>query len=86
MRDRDIEIVPVNLKPERRAELADYAERHGQDIDAALDDLLAAQLERERREYDETVEAALRGFEDVKAGRTKPAEEVYQSLRLKYGV
>ena len=81
-----MDMLPVNLKPERRAELAEYAERHGQDVEAALDDLLAAQLEWERHEYQETVKSALRGYEDVKAGRTKSAEEVYRSLRQKYGV
>ncbi len=59
---------------------------HGQDVETALDDLLAAQLEWERHEYDETVKAALRAYEDLKSGRSKRAEEVYQSLRLKYGL
>jgi hypothetical protein len=77
---------PVNLKPERRAELAEYAERHGQDVETALDDLLATQLEWARRDYDETVKAILEGYEDVKAGRTRPAEEVYESLRVKHGL
>lgn len=72
---------PITLKPERRAELEEYAQLHGQTPADALDDLLAAQLERSKREYQETVNAALRGYEDVKAGRTKPAEQVYKSLR-----
>jgi predicted transcriptional regulator len=77
---------PLTLKPERRAELEAYAELHGQSPAEALDDLLAAQLEWERREYEDTVQAALRGYADVKAGRTKPAEEVHEALRRKYGL
>ena len=81
-----MDIEPLNLKPERRAELEEYARLHDQSPDEALDDLLAAQLDWERQDYEETVQAALRGYEDVKAGRTKPAAEVYESLRLKHGL
>lgn len=63
-----------------------YAERQGKDVETALDDLLSAQLEWERREYDEALQAALRGYDDVKVGRTKVAGEVYESLRLKHGL
>jgi len=55
-------------------------------VETALDDLLAEQLEWERHEYEETLNSTLRGYEDVKAGRTKSAKEVYQFLRRKYGV
>jgi prevent-host-death family protein len=34
----------------------------------------------------ETIEALQRGFADVKAGRTKPAREVFERLRRKHGV
>lgn len=34
----------------------------------------------------ETIEALLRGLADVKAGRTKPAREVFGRLRRKHGV
>ena len=34
----------------------------------------------------ETMEALQRGFADVKAGRTKPAREVFDRLRRKYGI
>jgi hypothetical protein len=81
-----MDVLSVNLKPERRAALVEYAERHGKDVETAVDDLLAAQLEREQRDYDETVEAILEAYEDVKTGRTRPAEEVYESLRVKHGL
>jgi predicted transcriptional regulator len=75
----------VSLTPELKAQLDDYARRHGQDPAAALDDVLAAALEWERSEYKETVEAALEAYEDVKAGRTEPANEFLEELRVKHG-
>jgi hypothetical protein len=43
-------------------------------------------LEWERRDYNETVEAVLEGYEDVKAGRTQPADEFLKELRAKHGL
>jgi predicted transcriptional regulator len=79
-----MEMLPV--KPERKAQLDAYAERHGQDAVTALDEVLADYFAWEQQDYDETVQAALVGYEDVKAGRTRPAEEVYEALRLKHGI
>jgi predicted transcriptional regulator len=76
----------VHLSPERQAQLNDYARRHGQDPATALDDVLADALEWERRDYNETVEAVLEGYEDVKAGRTQPADEFLEELRVKHGL
>ena len=78
--------ISFNLKPERCAELAAYAERQGKDLETALDELLEAQLQWERHEYNVAVQAALRGYEDVKLGRTKSQAEVYESLRRKHGL
>jgi hypothetical protein len=46
---------------------------------------LAAYLEWERTDYQETVEGIRRGYEDVKAGRTRPAAEFLEELREKHG-
>lgn len=75
----------VNLKPERRAELAEYAERHGQDVETALDEVLADYFQADKAEYDETVKAVAEAWEDVKAGRTYPAEQVLEEMRVKHG-
>ncbi len=64
-----MEMLPV--KPERKAQLDAYAERHGQDAVTALDEVLADYFAWEQQDYDETVQAALVGYEDVKAGRTR---------------
>jgi predicted transcriptional regulator len=63
----------IPLKPERKAQLEEYAQRRGQDPAIALDEALAAYLEWERQDFEESVEGIRRGHEDVKAGRTRPA-------------
>ncbi|MGC2660888.1 MAG: hypothetical protein WA324_23275 [Bryobacteraceae bacterium] len=79
-----MDMLPV--KPERKAQLEDYAQRRGQDTAAALDEVLADYFAWEKQDYDETVQAVLEGYEDVKAGRSRPAEEVHEALRLKHGL
>jgi predicted transcriptional regulator len=75
----------VSLKPERKAQLDEYAQRHGQDPAAALDEVLATYLEWERQDFEQAVEGIRRGYEDVKAGRTRPASDFIEELRRKHG-
>ena len=79
-----MDMMPV--KPERKAELEEYAKRHGQDPADALDAVLAEALEWERQEYADAVEGTRRGYADVKAGRTRPAREFLDDLREKHGI
>ncbi len=72
------------LKPERKAQLEEYAQRRGQETATALDDALAAYLEWEQQDFEEAVEGIRRGCEDVKAGRTRPATELLAELRRKH--
>ena len=51
----------ISLKPERKAQLDDYARRRGQDVAAALDDALAAYLEWERQDFEEAVDGIRQG-------------------------
>jgi predicted transcriptional regulator len=74
----------IPLKPERKAQLEEYAKRRGQDPAAALDDALATYLEWERQDFAEAVEGIRHGFEDVRAGRTRPAAESLADLRRKH--
>ncbi|MGC2110174.1 MAG: hypothetical protein WA655_11705 [Candidatus Korobacteraceae bacterium] len=76
----------IPLKPERKAQLEEYAARHGQDPASALDDALAAYLEWERQDFDEAVEGIRRGHEDVEAGRVRPAADFLSKLRSKHGL
>jgi predicted transcriptional regulator len=75
----------ILLKPERKAQLEDYARRHGQDPVVALDAVLAAVLEWESQDYQDAVDGIRRGLEDVNAGRTRPAAEFLAEVRRKYG-
>ena len=79
-----METVPVTA--ERKAQLDDYAQRHGQDTVAALDEVLADYLEWEREDYNETVTAVMEAYENVKAGHTQSADEVLEELRVKHGL
>ena len=53
----------VSLTPERKAQLDDYAKRHGQDATSALDDLLAEALEWDQQEFEKSVTAIRRGYD-----------------------
>jgi predicted transcriptional regulator len=79
-----MEMIP--LTPERKAQLDDYAQRHGQDPAAALDDVLADALEWDRQDYQEAVEGIRQGYAEFKAGRARPVEEAFEELREKHGL
>lgn len=74
------------IKSERLAELEEFARRRGKSTADALDDVLAEYLEWERQDYQETVEGIRQGLEDVKAGRTKPADEFLDEFARKHGL
>ena len=78
-----MDVIPI--KPERKAQLEEYAQRHGQDTATALDEALADYLEWERGNFDESVAAIQRGYRDMKAGRTKPAGDFLEEIREKHG-
>jgi methionine synthase II (cobalamin-independent) len=78
-----MDMMPV--KPERKAQLEAYAQRHGKDAVVALDDVLADYLAADEQEYDDTVQAVMEAWEDVKAGRTQPVEEFFEDLRVEHG-
>lgn len=74
------------LKPERKAQLEEYAKRRGQDPITALDEALEAYLDWERQDFSEAVEGIRRGHEDIVAGRTRPASQVLGDLRRKHDI
>ena len=76
----------ITLKPERKAQLEEYAKRRGQDAETALDEALATYLEWECQDFAQAVEGVKRGHEDVNAGRTRPASEVLSDLRRKHDI
>ena len=76
----------IPLKPERQAELEEFARRRGKTPADALDEALAIYLEWERQDFEEAVRGIEKGYEDVKAGRTRPARQVLKALANKYGL
>jgi len=74
----------LHINSQRRAELEEYAQRRGQDPETALDEALATYLEWERQDFAQAAEGVRRGYEDVKAGRSRPASEVLSDLRRKH--
>jgi len=75
----------VPLRPERKAQLDEYAQRRGQDPAIALDEALAAYLEWDRQDFEEAIEGIRRGHDDVKAGRTRLAADFLSEMRQKHG-
>ena len=76
----------VPVKPERLAQLEEFARRRGRSTADALDDVLADYLEWERQDYQEAVEGIRQGYEDVKAGRTKSADQFLDDFARKHGL
>lgn len=79
-----MDVIPI--KPERKAQLEEYARHRGQDTATALDDALADYLEWARQDFEGAVEGIRRGHEDVKAGRDQSADESFEDLRIKHGL
>jgi len=73
------------IKSERLAELEKFARRRGKTLADAFDEALAEYLEWERQDYQQAVDAVRQGVEDVKAGRTKPADEFLDGFARKQG-
>ena len=81
---RTMQTLPI--KSERLAELEEFARRRGKNAGDALDDVLAEYLEWERQDYQESLGAVRQGLEDVKAGRTRPANEFLDEFARKHGL
>ncbi len=74
------------ITSERLAELEEFARRRGKTAADALDEALAEYLQWERQDYQEAVQAVRQGVEDVKAGRTKAADEFFDDFARKHGL
>ena len=76
----------IPLKPERQAELEEFARRCGKTPADALDEVLATYLEWERQDFEEAARGIQQGYEDVKAGRNRPASQFLSDMRRKHGI
>ena len=75
----------IPITPERQAELEKFATEHGQSPAELLDDAIMSYLAWQKRDYNEAVAGIARGYEDVQAGRTRPAEDVFEDMRRRHG-
>ncbi len=75
----------IPLKPERKAQLEEYAKRRGKTRLRPLT-MLCHLLEWERQDFTEAVEGIRHGYEDVRAGRTRPATEFLADLGCKHSL
>ena len=80
------EMDALPLKPERLAQLEEFARRRGKSTADALDDALADYLAWERQDYQEALDAVRQGHEDVKAGRAVPADQFLDEFARKHGL
>ena len=76
----------IPLKPERQAELEEFARRRGKTPAEALDEALGAYLEWEQQDFEEAVRGIQQGHDDVKAGRTRPADQLLSDIHQKHGI
>lgn len=74
------------VKPERLVQLEKFARRRGMSTADALDDVLADYLESDRQDYEGAVAGVRQGLQDVKVGRTKPAEPFLDEFARKHGL
>ena len=74
------------VKPERLAQLEEFARRRGKSTVDALDDALADYFDWEQQDYQEALEGIRQGREDVRAGRTAPAEQFLDAFARKHGL
>ena len=74
----------ISLKPERRAQLEEFARQRGKDPVDALDDALAAFFDGELRDFEDAVEGIRRGYEDARAGRHRSAKKFIEEMRLRH--
>jgi predicted transcriptional regulator len=73
----------IPLRPDRQAELEEFARQRGKTPADALDEALATYLEWEQQDFEEAVRGIQQGHDDVKAGRTRPSNEFLRDIRQK---
>jgi predicted transcriptional regulator len=76
----------IPLRPDRQAELEEFARLRGKTPADALDEALATYLEWEQQDFEEAVRGIQQGHDDVKAGRTRPSDEFLRDIRQKHGI
>ena len=73
----------LSISPELEAKLRERAAQEGADPNDVAEVLLTAALESDMNEREETIEGIRRGLEAGRAGRVRPAEDVFTDMRAK---
>ena len=74
----------IPIKPERQAELEEFARRRGKTPADVLDEALDRYLGKQ--DADEAIQGIQRGYEGIRSGRTRPVESFLDDMRRKHGV
>ena len=75
-------MIKLELKPEIEAQLAAEAQARSLALDRYIEEIVTASVEEEAS----LNEAVREGLEDMAAGRTRPAREVFAEMRRKYNI
>ena len=73
----------IPIKPERQAELEEFARRRGKKPADVLDEALDQYLEK--HDAAEAVQGIQRAYEGIRSGRTRPVESFLDDMRRKHG-
>jgi len=76
----------IPIKPERQAELEEFARRRGQTPADALDEALAQYLEWQKQDSQESIQGIQQGYEDMKSGRTRSVDSFVYHVRRRHGI
>ena len=76
----------IPIKPERQAELEEFARRRGQTPADALDEALAQYLEWQKQDSEEAIQGIQQGYEDMKSGRTRSVDSFVDDVRRRHGI
>jgi predicted transcriptional regulator len=74
----------LTITDEQMAQLSEFAQRRGQDTASALNQVLTEYLSWEQLDHQEAIEGIREGHADLKAGHTRPIQDVFHDLREKH--
>jgi len=75
-------MIQLELRPEIEAQLAAEAQARGLALDRYVEAIVTANAEEEAR----LSQALQQGLNDISAGATRPARQVFAELREEYGI
>jgi predicted transcriptional regulator len=75
----------IQIQPDRKAQLEEFAKRRGKDLETVVDEALALYLEAEDDDDEEDSLAAVAAdFQEATGNRTWSARDLLEDLRQRY--